>query len=296
MRLGSFGLVPAPIVLLILTLSSALPSSPTVADDRGGMVVIPEGPFQRGAPEGQGDADEHPQRTIHLNAFSIDRYEVTNRDYRAFVVATRHRIPEHCCDPDYNLWTGPEIAETLLDHPVINVDWSDAVAYCVWAGKRLPSEAEWERAAKGVEGRLFPWGNQQDRMRVNGAAYWAQKDFGSQEDTKAWWAETGAVVAAHLGVKGILTVPVTTLEEGATPDGLMHMAGNVWEWVADWYDPQYYETSPERNPKGPEGGDFKTLRGGSWLNHQHMLRTTARDGARPTMRNHGTGFRCAAGS
>lgn len=258
------------------------------------MVLIEQGPFLRGSPEGQGDADEHPQRRITLSAFYIDRYEVTNRRYQAFLKATGHRTPEHCCDPSYNLWKGTDIAEKLLDHPVVNVDWHDAVAYCAWAGKRLPTEAEWEKAARGSDGREYPWGNEHDRMRANGISFWAGTDFGSPEEAKAWWdSEHGATVIATKGVQGILTLPVADLEKGATPTGLMHMAGNVWEWTADWYDPKYYENSDERDPKGPEGGEFKVHRGGSWLNHRGLLRSAVRDGSRPTMRNHGTGFRCA---
>lgn len=264
-----------------------------VGRDGAPMVLIPEGPFLRGSPPGQGDPDEQPQRMIHLDAFYLDRYEITNRHYQAFLKATNHRAPEHCCDPSYNLWTSREIATELLDHPVVNVDWFDADAYCRWAGKRLPTEAEWEKAARGTEARLYPWGSQWDPTRANGVAYWAGRDFATADEAKIWWGEAGAELLKK-GVQGILTLPVTALEAGATPTGLMHLAGNVWEWVADWYDPQYYAASPDQNPKGPEAGEYKVLRGGSWLNHRHLLRTTARDASRPTMRNHGTGFRCAA--
>lgn len=282
------------LLLLVLFFLSPVQAADFTGKDGAPMVLIPEGPFLRGSPENQGDADEHPQRRIALSAFYIDRYEVTNRRYQAFLKATGHRVPEHCCDPSYNLWKGTEIAEKLLDHPVVNVDWHDAVAYCAWAGKRLPTEAEWEKAARGTDGREYPWGNEHDRMRANGVSFWAGTDFGSPEEAKAWWdSEHGATVLATKGTQGILTLPVTDLEKGATPTGLMHMAGNVWEWTADWYDPKYYENSEERDPKGPEGGEFKVHRGGSWLNHRGLLRSAVRDGSRPSMRNHGTGFRCA---
>ncbi|WP_447975219.1 formylglycine-generating enzyme family protein [Nitrospira sp. Kam-Ns4a] len=261
--------------------------------DEAPMVLIPAGPFLRGSPAGQGDPDEQPQRTIELDAFYLDQHEVTNRRYQAFLKATGHRVPEHCCDPGYNLWQGTEIAPALLDHPVVNVDWFDAEAFCRWAGKRLPTEAEWEKAARGADGRLYPWGNEWDRTRANGVAYWAEKDFATPEEAKAWWADSGAEIIERRGIHGLLTLPVTALEAGATPTGILHLAGNVWEWVADWYDPAAYAAAPAKNPKGPAAGEYKVTRGGSWLNHRHFLRTTARDGSRPLMRNHGTGFRCA---
>lgn len=290
----------AKLLLLFLALLNLFLFSPEIlgagesagADDMP-MVLISEGSFLRGSPSGQGDPDEQPQRVIHLNAFYLDRYEVTNRRYQAFLKATKHRTPEHCCDPSYNLWTGAEIDPALLDHPAVNVDWFDAAAYCAWAGKRLPTEAEWEKAARGPEGRVYPWGNTWDRTRANGVTYWAGQDFATQEEAKTWWNEAGAEVVTNKGRHGILTLPVTALESGATPNGLMHMAGNVWEWTADWYDANYYAVSPAQNPKGPESGEYKVLRGGAWLNHRHLLRTAARDGSRPSMRNHGTGFRCA---
>jgi len=282
------------LILLLLYLLSPVQAAEFTGKDGTPMVLIAEGPFLRGSAEGQGDPDEHPQRTISLSPFYIDRYEVTNRRYQAFLKASQHRTPEHCCDPSYNLWKRSDITPKLLDHPVVNVDWHDAAAYCTWTGKRLPTEAEWEKAARGTDGREYPWGNLLDRMRANGVSYWSGTDFGSTEEAKAWWgSENGTGVIATKGVQGILTVPVTELEKGATPSGLMHMAGNVWEWTADWYDPTSYENVEERNPKGPEGGEFKIHRGGSWLNHRGLLRSAVRDGSRPTMRNHGIGFRCA---
>ena len=280
--------------LILLTVATSVQAAEFVGKDGAPMVLIQEGPFLRGSAEGQGDLDEHPQRTITLSSFYIDRYEVTNRRYQAFLKATQHRTPEHCCDFSYNLWKGTEIDAKLLDHPVVNVDWHDAVTYCTWVGKRLPTEAEWEKAARGIEGREYPWGNRHDRMRANGVSYWSGTDFGSADEAKIWWGgENGAGVIAAKGVQSILTVPVTELEKGATLTGLMHMAGNVWEWTADWYDPKSYENVEERNPKGPEGGEFKVHRGGSWLNHRGLLRSAVRDGSRPSMRNHGIGFRCA---
>jgi formylglycine-generating enzyme required for sulfatase activity len=285
--------------VLVLWAFFVLPgSAPAIAADFVGadgapMALIPEGPFPRGSAAGQGDPDEQPQRSIALAAFYLDRYEVTNRRYQAFLKATNHRVPEHCCDFSYNIWKGTEFPVALANHPVANVDWFDAEAYCKWAGKRLPTEAEWEKAAKGGKRRAFPWGDTWDRTRANGVAYWAGKDFATLEEAKAWWAEAGSEVITKKGFQGMLTLPVEALEYGAAPGGLMHMAGNVWEWVADWYDQAYYAASPDRNPRGPETGEFKVTRGGSWLNDRHLLRTTARDGARPSMRNHGTGFRCA---
>ncbi|HXF94123.1 MAG TPA: formylglycine-generating enzyme family protein [Nitrospiraceae bacterium] len=277
---------------LLLAVATTAQAGEFVGADGAPMALIAEGPFLRGSAAGQGDPDEEPQRTIMLNAFYIDKYEVTNRRYQVFLKATAHRTPEHCCDPSYNVWRGTEIDPVLLDHPVVNVDWFDAEAYCKWAGKRLPTEAEWEKAARGPKGRLYPWGNAWDPKRANGASHWAGNDFASPAEVAAWWADAGAALLAEKGIRGMLTLPVTALESGATPEGVMHLAGNLWEWVADWYDPAYYAAAPERNPPGPETGDYKVLRGGSWLNHRRMLRTTARDGSRPTTRNHGTGFRC----
>src|SRR3989338_606971 len=173
------------ILLLLLYFLSPVEAADFIGKDGAPMVLIAEGPFLRGNPDGQGDADEHPRRTITLSPFYMDRHEVTNRRYQVFLKATRHRTPEHCCDPSYNLWKGTEIEAKLLDHPVVNVDWHDAVAYCTWAGKRLPTEAEWEKAARGTDGREYPWGNQHDRMRANGVSYWYGTGFGAALEAMA---------------------------------------------------------------------------------------------------------------
>ena len=278
--------------LLVLNLAVPVSAVDVTGADGAPMVSIPEGPFLRGSQSGEGDSDEQPQRTIHLSAFYIDRYEVTNRRYLAFIKAAKHRVPEHCCDTTYNLWQSMQVPENMWDHPVVNVNWYDADAYCKWAGKRLPTEAEWEKAARGSEGLTYPWGSDWDPLRANGVSYWAGRGFTTPQEARAWLNGEGKTILAQKGIQGMLTVPVTAIPQGATPNGLFHMAGNIWEWVADWYDAAYYANSPANNPQGPDAGRYKVFRGGSWLNQRHILRTTARDGSLPALRTHGTGFRC----
>ena len=248
-------------VLTLLALNLAVPVSATevAAADGAPMVLIPEGPFLRGSQSGEGDSDEQPQRTIYLSAFCIDRFEVTNRRYLAFIQATKHRVPEHCCDTTYNLWQSMQVLESTWDHPVVNVDWFDAAAYCKWAGQRLPTEAEWEKAARGSEGQIYPWGSNWDASRVNGASYWAGREFNTSQEAKAWWDGEGKTILAQKDIQGMLMVPVTAMPQGATPNGLLHMAGNIWEWVADWYDSAYYATALPRIPKGQTLADIRSF-------------------------------------
>ena len=250
-----------------------------------------------GTPEGRdGLPDEHPERRIFLGAYWIDRYEVTNETYLRFVQATGHRIPENS-SPASTVWNNGRPLDNIGNHPVINVSWEDAVTYCRWLGMRLPTEAEWEKAARGTDGRRYPWGNEWDFRISNSASSWAGKtvDFQSGADWDAFWIKgEGARIANEKGLKGeILTMPVGSFPESVSPYGLFDMAGNVAEWVQDWYDPNYYRAGPLTNPTGPERGAIKAMRGGSWLKPHMSLRTADRDWGTMDSRPSGTGFRCA---
>lgn len=244
--------------------------SELVGKDGAPMVLVPAGPFPMGVPPGDRDGgrDEYPRHEVHLDAFSIDKFEVANRRYLEFIKATGHRAPQHPKDPSRNLWQGSLMPESVADRPVINVDWYDAGAYCRWAGKRLPTEAEWEKAARGTDDRRFPWGNvEPTHKHLNYNQRW-------------------------IGEKTLM--PVGSYEAGKSPYGAYDMAGNVWEWVADWYDPLYYEKSPAQNPKGPETGTHKVIRSSGWYAETPLVRIFTRVKSDPLERNHSTGFRCTA--
>lgn len=262
-----------------------------------GMALIPAGEFFMGSPAGTDSLpDERPQRLVYLSSYFIDRYEVTNEAYVAFVKTTGHRTPANA-NPASTLWND-EIPMTGIErHPVVNVSWNDAAAYCQWAGKRLPTEAEWEKAARGTDARRYPWGNVWDIAKANSASYWAGRtvEFTSGADWEAFWVTgEGAKLAKEKGLKGeVLTMPVGSFPQSLSPYGLYDMAGNVGEWVQDWYDPNYYRSASLSNPAGPERGAIKSMRGGSWLKPAVSLRTTDRDWGTLDSRPSGTGFRCA---
>ena len=269
----SRGWLFAPIWLIglfVVCLSAvSAENSPVPGKDGAPMVLIPAGSFPMGVPPGDRDGgrDEYPRHDVELDSYVIDKYEVTNGRYLEFVRATGHRIPQNPKNPTRNLWQGETITESLADRPVVNVDWSDADAYCRWVGKRLPTEAEWEKAAKGNHDWRFPWGNVEPTAKhLNYNQQW-------------------------IGEKTLM--PVGSYEAGKSPYGLYDMAGNVWEWVNDWYDPHYYETSPKRNPNGPAAGIKRVLRGSGWQNETPTVRIFTRVESDPTMRNESTGFRCA---
>lgn len=227
------------------------------------MVLIPAGSFTMGGgPEG--DFDEQPQRVIYLDAYYMDLYEVTNADYNRFTKMLKRPAPfVPVFEDDVNLLRGDL-------QPVVGVTWLDAFAYCKWAGKRLPTEAEWEKAARGEDGRSWPWGDTFNPKLANGR--------GDEDGFK-------------------YSAPVGSFEKGRSPYGIYDMAGNVSEWVADWYDQFYYKTAPFKNPKGPEDpGINKVLsyRGGSFNNVGHDLRASKRFGGAHEERGESSvGMRCA---
>jgi sulfatase modifying factor 1 len=228
------------------------------------MVTIPEGPFLMGTVSPQGRADEWPQRTVQIDAFAIDQVEVTNERYMTFVAMTGHRNPPN----PYG--DGPLVSAKGIEQlPVVQVTWYDAKAYCAWAKKRLPTEAEWEKAARGTDGRQFPWGNEPPtRARANFDREWV--------DDKTLHA-------------------VGTLSGGASPYGIHDMSGNAREWVQDWYDPDYYANALATNPQGPDKGIVRVIRGGSWHSPASDVTATARGRGGFALQTHGTGFRCVRG-
>ena len=229
------------------------------------MVTIPAGEFLMGNPEGVGRADEWPQRPVYLDAFRIDQVEVTNERYMAFVRATGHSNPPN----PYG--TGPLVSINGIEQlPVVQTTWYDAKAYCSWAKKRLPTEAEWEKAARGTDGRKFPWGNE--------AATPKRANFDREWDDERTLS------------------PVGSLPAGDSPYGVKDMAGNAREWVSDWYDADYYRHAPDRNPAGPDKkGVVRSIRGGSWHSPVSDITTSARGRGGFALQTHGTGFRCARG-
>ena len=233
-------------------------------EDLTPMVPIPAGEFIMGSTPRDGPPDEQPQKRIYLDAFQIDKYETTVGRYAKYLVATRARPPR--------FWDQAN-PESDGEFPVVGVDWDEANAYCQWAGKRLPTEAEWEKAARGTDGRKHPWGN---------------------EGPTPQYANLGR--GGTFGYSKSLE-KVGSLDAGKSPFGVFDMIGNVWEWVADWYDRNAYKTMPEKNPKGPskdgEKGAQRVIRGGSWERVPLVARVAARHRAAPSTQNGYLGFRCA---
>ncbi len=239
----------------------AVESAPPLRDSAP-MIVIPEGDFVMGSAQGEGRADERPQRKISLAAFEIDVFEITNKQYLGFIKATGHKAPPN----PYREGPLSEM-EGIENLPVVQVTWYDAFDYCHWAGKRLPSEAEWEKAARGPNGNIFPWGK-----ALPGPE---QANFGIDwEDLKT--------------LKAVGSFP-----KGESFYEVQDMAGNVREWVQDWYHPDTYQNAKQTNPAGPSDGILKVIRGGSWHHKGRGLRAAARDKGGFALKTDGIGFRCA---
>jgi formylglycine-generating enzyme required for sulfatase activity len=281
------------------------------------MILIPEGAFLMGSTKQDIEnllaLDQHieierlnneiPQREVYLNAYYIDKYLVTNAKYKIFIESGGYTQQEYWSDAGRNYITesnpleNNELDDVLNgepDCPTVNISWHEAEAFAKWSGKRLPIEAEWEKAARGTDGRIYPWGNEFDKTRLNCAEAKIKK-----------------------------TTPVTKYPQGRSFYGCFDMAGNVWEWTADWYDSKYYQHGPNKDPQGPNvaeenpgfwrpeevgisiyelrpsptGGSLsccKVLRGGSWNGSGIVhIRCSNRDYDEPTYKNDTIGFRCA---
>lgn len=222
------------------------------------MVFVSAGEFTMGSNDYD---DEKPPHTVYLDEFWMDKYEVTNALYKRCVNAGKCSAPNPTSSFTRNSYYGNIQFD---NYPVIYVSWNDANAYCAWAGKKLPAEAQWEKVARGTDARIYPWGNTFDKDKLN-------SDEGGKGDTTA----------------------VGSYPTGASPYSAMDMAGNVWEWVADWYDAQYYRNTPTRNPTGPTSGTSHVLRGSGWFSYSDRMRVPRRFGYAPSDRTSNIGFRCA---
>jgi sulfatase modifying factor 1 len=237
------------VVLLVACKTIPEPPEPV---QLGEMALVPAGWFLMG--EEDGPESSRPQREVYLDAFMIDRIEVTNNDFREYVQETGARP---------KVWEDPSAVGAEME-PIAGVLWLEADAYCRWAGKRLPTEAEWEKAARGTDGRVYPWGDEWDPSRVN-----------------TMESELGRIM------------PVGSFPSGVSPFGVLDMAGNVQEWVSDYFDPDYYSYAPDRNPRGPDKVLDHGLRGGSWRSPQKFTMTFYRNSSHAVSVNLRVGFRCA---
>jgi iron(II)-dependent oxidoreductase len=248
------------------------------------MVLVPAGEFPMGSEAAEVEELQHllrrlppevldrltdqvPKHHVYLDAFYIDKYEVTNALYTQFVQATGRLAPRLSGAREFN----------QPQQPVVGVIWREAQAYCTWAGKRLPTEAEWEKAARGPEGRFYPWGNHFDGSQTNYC------------DTRCSFDWKDAAVDDGYAK----TAPVGSYTHGKSPYGAYDMSGNVWEWVADWYAEDYYQHSPTRNPPGPVSGGRKVARGGAWFVPAPATRTTIRRNYDANYWGDNIGLRCA---
>ena len=220
------------------------------------MVLVQQGSFTMGGREEDSPDNERPSHVATLSPYYMDLYPVTNQDYSEFVNCTGHTVPIH--------WQRGAPPTGLARHPVVNISWHDAKAYADWSGARLATEAEWERAARGGDDRLYPWGSR----FVDGERCNSNNMIGT-------------------------TLPVDEFPLGVSPDGIYDMSGNAYEWCEDYYDEHYYKYSPSTNPKGPEGGQERVMRGGFFGETRPNVRTTHRGSAPETYTRDNIGFRLA---
>ena len=277
MKNRHFVLFPIFALMLSFLVVSACNQSESAETD---TVLIPAGPFLMGSPSESALHGQSPAREVYLDAYFIDKHEVTIQEYERFIQEGGYRNKKFWTKAGWKFIEQNQIQGYLAmgqpittqsnyglynapNQPIIGISWYEADAYCRWAGKRLPTEAEWEKAARGTEGFLYPWGN---KMNFENLSYRV--------------------------ANGRRTVPVGSFPTGASPYGIVDMAGNVWEWCSDWYDKAYYTKSPSRNPKGPKSGMHRVLRGGGWGATRLQLRSTYRYYDLPTYRGFNAGCRC----
>jgi formylglycine-generating enzyme required for sulfatase activity len=250
----------------------------------------------------EGFADASPQHIVFLSAFWIDKFEVTNSMFEKFVNAKNYKTDaekdgygevweggssivedsQKVSGADWQHPTGPGSSISGLEnHPVVQVSWRDAKLYCQWAGKRLPTEAEWEIAARGNSASYFPWGSEFNCQFGN---------YDDEQNIDSFILENGSANCDSFA----RTAPVGSFPRGKSPYGLFDMSGNVWEWVADWYDKNFYSNSPSANPLGPSNGTMRVYRGGSWFSEMKYLYVPFRQANPPSYHDDITGFRCAA--
>jgi formylglycine-generating enzyme required for sulfatase activity len=277
------------VILLFLPnmVSSAELPKVITGKDRSEMVLIPGGDFDMGSEE-EDLKIIAPKHTVHVDDFYMDRYEVNNKQFAEFLTEVKPSEGEKGLRWNWiilrsdlsesersSMWPTEIIYENnkykafqgFEMYPALTVSWDAAEAYCEWAGKRLPTEAEWEKAARGgLERKIYPWGDEIPTSGVNFDQRW------------------------RLNSEPSPTVPVGHYR--ANGYGLYNIAGNVWEWCSDWYDPKYFKKSPKNNPQGPETGFQKVLRGGSWFNNRTGIRVAIRNWAPPNSTNEDVGFRC----
>ena len=282
--------IPTPNLKVIM-----LPDNKTTVE----MVLLPSGKFTMGASLEEQEVvlqfglftphwfarikplveSAGPPHEVYLDDFYIGKYEVTNSQYKAFTDATGHLSPTLVGKDQFR----------HPDQPVVAVSWNDANSFCTWAGMRLPTEAEWEKGARGSEGGVYPWGDTWDSSKLRSAEGIANRPLDTFNAFILWQRDMFPVNGSEARPAKVGSYPA-----GASPDGVMDMAGNVWEWVADWYDSHYYAESPERNPKGPPTGQARVLRGGAWDVPKVAAFTWFRENFMPPEdKKLVTGFRCA---
>ena len=257
------------LALLSVTFATCVSEKPNRLDLE--MVRIPAGEFTMGTSRAYASADRSPQHVVFLGTYQIGKFEITNKQYHEFIMAGGYRKREVWTPEGWQFITQNQIvapaAWNLIgfnnpSQPAVGMSWYEAAAFAKWAGKRLPTEAEWEKAARGTDGRVYPWG----------------------EDISVTAVYYNAMVRPQT---------VGSYPAGKSPFGLYDVAGNVWEWVQDWYDPNIYKNRSNDIPSGPVLGEHRVMRGGGWDSNRRHMQCTYRQREKPTWRRLNTGFRVA---